>query len=104
MDLREDLERAYEGAQERAELLRAEWDRLERPLLAKGSKGQAVPHPILRALQAAERHADYLRRALLPPARMGRPPTAVPFPPGQATRLRAVVDDRITRRQWEEAH
>ena len=101
MDLREDLERDYCAAQERVVLLREEWDRQDRPLLAKGSRGQPVPHALLRALQDAERHADHLRRGLLPPGRMGRPPVAVPqpFPPSSAARLRAVGPDRITRRR-----
>ncbi len=95
--LREDLERDYKAAQERVELLRAEWDRRDRPLLAKGSRGQPVPHALLRALQEAERHADLLRRSLLSPARMGRPPVAV-FGAAPSARLRAVGPDRITRK------
>jgi hypothetical protein len=93
------MERVYEGAMERVELLRAEWERLDRPLLAKGSKGQAVAHPILRALQAAECHADHLRRGLLPPARMGRPPVAVPGPPSRGCmRLRSMTTGSRERR------
>ena len=101
MDVRSDLEETYGAAQERVELLREEWDRLNRPLLAKGSKGQQVPHPILRALQQAERHADMLRRSLLPPSRMGRPPVAVfgASPASPASRLRAVGEDRFTRKR-----
>jgi hypothetical protein len=100
VEVRTDLEETYRAAQERVELLRAEWDRQNRPLLAKGSRGQPVPHALLRALQDAERHADHLRRSLLPP-RVGRPPVAVPQPFGErsAARLRAVGDpDRITRK------
>ena len=96
MDLREDLERDYGAAMERVELLRAQWDRQDRPLLARGSRGQPVPHALLRALMEAERHADHLRRGLLPPARMGRPAVAVPGPP--SARLRALESERITRK------
>jgi hypothetical protein len=99
MDVRSDLEETYRAAQERAELFREEWEREGRPLLGRGSKGQPVPHPLLRALQQAERHADFLRRSLLPPARMGGPPVAVPGPFGErsAARLRAVGGDPPSR-------
>ena len=79
MDVRNDLEETYRAAQERVELLREKWEQEGSPLLGKGSKGQLVPHPVLRALQQAERHADFLRRRLAP-ARMGRPPVALVAP------------------------
>ena len=97
MELREHLERDYEAAQGRVLMLRERWDEEGRPLLGNGSKGQPVPHALLRLLMEAERHADHLRRGLLPPARMGRPALAVPGLP--SARLRVVGSDRITRKQ-----
>jgi hypothetical protein len=62
---REDAETAYQGAQERAMLLREEWARLERPVMATGSRGQPVIHPLLGAIAEAEVVADRLRQRLL---------------------------------------
>ena len=98
MNLREDLEQHYAAAMERVELLREEWERAGQPVIGKGSRGQPVPSPLLRALQGAERHADSLRRSLLPPSRIGRPPVAV-FGASPAARLRAVTEDRFTRKR-----
>jgi hypothetical protein len=101
VELRDDLERHYGAAVGRVELLREKWEEEGRPILGKGSRGQPVPHALVRALQDAERHADALRRSLLP-SRMGRRPTAVPsaFPAGPSARLRAVGEpnDRMTRK------
>ena len=47
---------SYALALERAYLLRDSWDRLGQPALARGSKGQPVPHPLITAIEAAERH------------------------------------------------
>jgi hypothetical protein len=58
--LEEDALRAYEAARARLTLLVAEWERLGRPLLAEGSKGQVVGHPLLGEMRAAERLAEHL--------------------------------------------
>ena len=47
---------SYAPALERAYVLRDSWDRLGQPALARGSKGQPVPHPLITAIEAAERH------------------------------------------------
>ncbi len=47
---------SYALALERAYLLRDSWDRLGQPALARGSKGQPVPRPLITAIEAAERH------------------------------------------------
>ena len=65
MNLDQDALDAYEGAKERTRLLDEEWQRLGRPLLAKGSKGQDIAHPLLPAWRAAVRLEDDLRRPLL---------------------------------------
>jgi hypothetical protein len=62
---REDAETAYLGAQERAVLLRDEWARLGRPVMASGSRGQPVIHPLLGAIAESEVIADRLRQRLV---------------------------------------
>jgi hypothetical protein len=87
MNLQADAVKAYEAAVFRASLLQAEWERLGQPLLAHGSTGQEVPHPLLRAINTAELVADRLRRRLLP-AHRGPEPKAV-VRPSPAAKLRA---------------
>ena len=65
MNLEQDALDAYERAQDRTRQLVAEWERLGRPLLTKGSRGQIRGHPLLGEMRAAERLADHLRRPLL---------------------------------------
>jgi hypothetical protein len=59
----EDAVRAYEDANERLEVLKAEWERLGRPILAEGGSTGRVPvvHPLLKAINEAEVIADRLR-------------------------------------------
>jgi hypothetical protein len=73
---REDAETAYEGAHERARLLGEEWARLDRPVMAIGSRGQPVIHPLLGAIAEAEVIADRLRQRLVN-KHVGPKPSAV---------------------------
>jgi hypothetical protein len=61
----EDAWEAYEAAQERAVFLRGEWERLGRPVLSEGSKGQLIVHPLLGAIAESEVIADRLRQRLV---------------------------------------
>ena len=54
----------------------AEWEELGRPVLARGSKGQEVAHPLLAELRAAARLEDELRQRLSKKHR-GPQPSAV---------------------------
>lgn len=90
-DLAKDAVEAYEKAVERAVILRGAWEELGKPAMSEGSTGQAVPHPLLKAINEAEVIADRLRERLVS-KRQGRPPEAVVEPGlGKApSQLRAV--------------
>ena len=83
----EDAQVAYEGAQERAMLLREEWRRLGQPVIAVGSRKQPVIHPLLGAIAEAEVIADRLRQRLLKQHR-GPSPSAVLGVTASPARLR----------------
>ncbi len=65
-DLAGEAIQTYALALERAYLLRDAWERLGQPALANGSKGQPVPHPLIAAIEAAERHLAAADAALRP--------------------------------------
>jgi hypothetical protein len=87
-DIEQDALDAYERAHEQTELLMAEWEALDRPVLARGSKGQEVAHPLLAELRAATRLEDELRHRLSKKHR-GPQPSAV---------VSTIANRRITRR------
>jgi hypothetical protein len=71
----------YERACERLELLRAEWEAAGRPFTAPGNRGGTVEHTLHKVLRFQELLVDRLAQRVRP-ARMGRPPSAVPgLPP-----------------------
>lgn len=72
----EDARAAYEAAEERARILRKQWDDEGQPILTEGSMGQLVPHPLVKMIETAEVLADRLRKAVQP-SKPGRKPTAV---------------------------
>lgn len=81
-DLASEAIQTYGLALERAYLLRDAWDRLGQPALGAGSKGQPVPHPLIAAIEGAERHLAAADAALRPRSqprgntsgnRLGRP-------------------------------
>ena len=86
-DLERDAIDAYEASQERLGLVQEAWEAAGRPVLHTGSRGGLMPHPLLRALQSAEKHALRMRRSVSRP-RMGRPPEAVPLPLPSSSRVR----------------
>lgn len=77
----EDAQDAYQRALERANLLKETWDEPGRPVLATGSRGQPVAHPLLAAMNEADVISDRLRQRLVK-AHPGPSPCAVlkPFP------------------------
>jgi len=76
-----DAEARYQFACERLELLRSEWEAAGRPFVEVGSRGVGVEHSLHKVLRLQEALVDRLAvRAR--PARVGRPPSAVPgIPP-----------------------
>lgn len=70
---------AYEAAVEQARYLRGEWEKLGKPALTSGSRGQAAQHPLLRAIHDAEMLAMRLRGDLRKRHR-GPDPSAVVTP------------------------
>ena len=76
-DTNAELRELYEQALERCQQLRAEWESLDSELIVRGSRGQPVAHPLIRAMQDAERHAAQLAKLLAAPARAGREPAAI---------------------------
>ena len=85
------LIRIYGDAVFTAAHLRGLWQRDGSPVHAIGSAGQLMPHPLLRALERQEAHADALARSLnlTPEARTRR---RVGAPMGSST-----AADRNTR-------
>jgi hypothetical protein len=67
---------AYSEADERARLIREQWKSLGSPVMSKGSMGQDVPHPLLKAMHEAEVIADRLRSSVVKRHR-GPAPSAV---------------------------
>jgi hypothetical protein len=55
---------SYGMALHRVYVVRDEWDRLGSPVTSTGSQGQTVAHPLLAALESAERHLDAADAAL----------------------------------------
>lgn len=49
-----ELQAVYEQAQARLVAIKAEWDRQGGPLLAEGSMGQVVEHPLVKLLRETE--------------------------------------------------
>ena len=91
-EVTEDDERRYREAVERRDAIKATWEAEGSPLLAEGSVGQLVEHPLLKMLREADLLCDRLAAALRP-RRMGRPPTAViqtTIGPSPAVKLRVV--------------
>lgn len=86
--LERDAVEIYGHASARAELVRGAWEAAGRPVTVQGARGGLRIHPLLDAVQAAEKHCARLR-VLLRPARMGRPPVAIIEPP-RPRRLSAV--------------
>jgi hypothetical protein len=84
-----DAEKDYLDARARAELLKAEWEKRGSPVLAVGSTGQEVPHPLLRALNDAAVLVSRLRGELRVAHRGPKPSTVlgtdlfVPREPGK---------------------
>ena len=92
-DLDQDALDAYERAHQQHELLTAQWEELGQPVLARGSKGQEVAHPLLGELRAAARLEDELRQQLRKKHR-GPQPSAV---------VSTIANRRITRRDTRSA-
>lgn len=91
--LQEDFEKRYEDQLELVKLLRAEWEKLGKPLLAKGgATGKAdVPHPLVKMLSDAEALAHRFGQQIKGKKLPGRPPVAVPaIAASPAQKLRAV--------------
>ena len=65
-DLDQDAEEAYAATEERVRVLREEWERLARPVMAEGgATGRApVVHPLHKALNEAEARAERARETL----------------------------------------
>jgi hypothetical protein len=95
VSLLEDAERAYEDARERSRLLKAEWERLNRPVLSTGSRGQVIAHPLLAAMNEADVIVDRLRQRMMQ-KHPGPSPSAVPgiASLSPAARLRAVSSQK----------
>jgi len=76
-DYQQDAVDAYTASQERVEVLQKAWRDAGQPVLLHGVRGGISPHPLLRALASAEKHAERMRRSVSRP-RMGRPEEAKP--------------------------
>jgi hypothetical protein len=83
-----DAEDRYAEAVSRRELIRGEWEGQGSPLLAKGSTGQVVEHPLLRMLREHDVLVDKLA-ATVRKRHRGPEPSAV-VKPSPAARLRSV--------------
>lgn len=55
-----DAEQRYADAFERRDAVYAEWEKLGFPLTTEGSRGQAVPHPLVGILDQMDRLCDKL--------------------------------------------
>jgi hypothetical protein len=84
------LRRLLDGARarcERLELLRSEWEEAGRQFVQMGSRGIGVEHPLHKVLRLQEVVVDRLAiRAR--PAKVGRPPSAVPGIPPPLQRVK----------------
>ena len=56
---------AYEAAVRRARLIKDAWLEMGEPVVALGSTGQTIAHPLLKALNEAENLADRLRQRVM---------------------------------------
>jgi hypothetical protein len=76
-DFAADVESRYLEAGARRDAIRDAWEADGAPLLSVGSTGQLVEHPLVRMLRDHDLLVDRLGQRMRP-ARMGRPPSAVP--------------------------
>jgi hypothetical protein len=91
-DLLGDAETRYQDAVRRREAILAAWQAESCPLLASGSKGQAVEHPLVRMLRLHDVLVDRLAAAVRV-KHAGPEPSAVLTPSigaSPASRLRSV--------------
>lgn len=65
MSIRDEAIRRYEDARDRAELLKAAWEKAGKPTIGEGgATGRAaVVHPLIKAIESAELLAEKLRPA-----------------------------------------
>jgi len=87
-DFLEEAEARYQEAVARREAIARAWEDEGSPLLASGSTGQLVEHPLVKMLRDHDLLVDRLSAAARD-RRRGRPPSAV-ITPSPASKLRAV--------------
>ena len=61
----EDAQDAYDAAVQRANAIKAAWLDLGEPIVASGSTGQVIAHPLLKAMNEADSLADRLRQRVV---------------------------------------
>jgi hypothetical protein len=77
----DDAQQRYEAARSRLAALQAEWKAAGSPFTMPGNRGGVVEHVLHKLLRFEELQVDRLAKSVRP-ARMGRPPSAVPgLPP-----------------------
>jgi hypothetical protein len=97
LDLEADALDAYERALALRRAIQDEWEGLGSPLLAKGSQGQEVEHPLIAMSRASDVLCDRLRTRLRK-AHVGPEPAAVikSFQTKRITRPKAVPATKAT--------
>jgi hypothetical protein len=87
----DDGQQRYEAARSRLAALRAEWEAAGSPFTMPGNRGGVVEHVLHKLLRFEELQVDRLAKSVRP-ARLGRPPSAVPGlpPPLEERRVRRV--------------
>jgi hypothetical protein len=82
-----EAEGRYREAVARRDAIAAAWTAEGEPLLAAGSTGQLVKHPLVKMLRDHDLLVDRLA-ARSRPSKMGRPPSAVPGIPPPLKRVK----------------
>jgi hypothetical protein len=85
----------YEGARDRAKLAVSEWERADSPIVVEHSNHTLGLHPLFRAVEVAECHAEKMRAGVQAEQRRHwRVPTAQPGRSGPLTELSPAAELR----------